>query len=350
MDAGTSPLDRREARSEVAREVVTAVFLTILTISFWLVDLIFPDITFQRLFYTFLAATAVYVLFAAIRAVATRQIREKSARYSFKKTLSILYIVVIAVIAVRIWIDTNYIFVAYGIVGAGIAVALQDLFKNFVGGILILGNGVYTVGDRIEVNEREGDVIDVGILNTTLFEIHAHRVRGEQPTGRIVTIPNGALLTTEVINFTKHHSFVWDEISIPITYDSDWERATETFLAIVDRETRTITDQAEDQIEELGDRYYLPRKVVEPSVYLTLTENWITCDIRYVTDARSVRLTRDDLTRQILRAIETTDYITIAAPFMVGVNTEASVAAEVEGQVSAGPGRTRVHPSVWRIR
>ncbi len=343
MEKEDSPPAIRERQDGVAREGVILILLILLTISFWMTDLIFPDISVRKLFQTFFAVTVIYALFALAHLIATRRIRESSTRYSLNRALSVLNVVVIAAVVIRIWIDTNYIFVAYGIIGAGIAVALQDLFRSFVGGILIVLYGIYAVGDRIEINEKEGDVIDIGIFTTTVFEIHAHQVMGEQPTGRIVTIPNGAVLTSEVINFTKDHDFIWDEISIPITYDSDWEGAIGTFLAIVDAETREITDRAEDEIEDLGDRYYLPRKVVEPSVYLTLTESWITFDIRYVTDARMVRLTRDDLTRKILRAIEQTDDITIAAPVSLGINTETSVGSEIKA-------RPRVHPSTWRIR
>ncbi|MDN7025729.1 mechanosensitive ion channel [Methanoculleus sp. FWC-SCC1] len=343
MEKRESPPAIRERQNGIAREAVVLTLLVLLTASFWFADQIFPDISLQKLFQTFFAITVIYALFALAHFIATRRIRESSTRYSLNRALSVLNVVVIAAVVVRIWIDTNYIFVAYGIIGAGIAVALQDLFRSFVGGILIVLYGIYAVGDRIEINEREGDVIDIGIFTTTVFEIHAHQVMGEQPTGRIVTIPNGAVLTSEVTNFTKDHDFIWDEISIPITYDSDWESAIETLIAIVDAETREITDRAEDEIEELGDRYYLPRKVVEPSVYLTLTESWITFDIRYVTDARMVRLTRDDLTRKILRAIEQTDDITIAAPVSLGINTETTV----EGRAGAG---RRTHPSTWRIR
>jgi len=70
--------------------------------------------------------------------------------------------------------------------------------------------------------------------------------------------------------------------------------------------------QAEREIERIGERYYLPKRDVEPSVYLTLTDNWIAFDIRYVTDVRMKRATKDDLSRKLLDAIEATDGITIA--------------------------------------
>ncbi|RXE55956.1 mechanosensitive ion channel protein MscS [Methanoculleus taiwanensis] len=308
--------DARKQRNEFFRDTVRVLIslalLAGITVSFWLADQIFPDISLEKLYLTFLAVTIIYLIFTVIRWIALRQIREKKTRYSFKRTVSVLYYIIIIAVTVRIWIDTNYIFVAYGIIGAGIAIALQDLFKNFVGGILIFVSRIYTVGDRIELEETMGDVIDIGILNTTLLEIHERGVQGDQPTGRITTVPNGAILSSKSFNFTKDHSFIWDEISIPITYDTDWRRATELFLAIVTKETEEITLQAEREIARIGEKYYFPKKVVEPSIYLTLTDNWITFDIRYVTEVRTRRILKDELSRKLLEAVEESGYIAIA--------------------------------------
>ncbi len=309
---GEDQKQQNEGMRDTARVLVSFALLAGLTVSFWLADRIFPDISLEKLYLTFLAVTIIYLVFLVIRWIALRQIREPKTRYSFKRTFSVLYYIVIAVIAVRIWIDTNYIFVAYGIIGAGIAIALQDLFKNFVGGIQIFVSRIYTVGDRIELEETLGDVIDIGILNTTLLEIHERGVQGDQPTGRITTVPNGAILGSKTFNFTKDHSFIWDEISIPITYDSDWRRAAELFLEIVREETRELTDRAEYEIARIGEKYYFPKKVVEPSIYLTLTDNWITFDIRYVTEVRTRRILKDELSRRLLEAVEEAGSIAIA--------------------------------------
>ncbi|KUG19651.1 MAG: mechanosensitive ion channel family protein [Methanomicrobiaceae archaeon] len=295
------------------RSLLTLVLLAAVTASFWLADMVYPDIALQLFFVSFLAVTVVYALFFVIGGLALRRIAEERARYSFRRIVSILQAAVMAVILLRLWIETDVIFVAYGIIGAGIAIALQDLFKNFVGGILIIVTGAYRIGDRIEVDGTEGDVMDIGILNTTLLEIHAHGVKGDQPTGRITLVPNGSVISSHIYNFTKAHTFTWDEIHIPITYDSDWKKAITLFLEVAGRETAAITARSEHEIENLGERYYLPKKVVEPSIYLTITDNWISLDLRYVAEAKLRRVRRDELTRRLMEAIEQTDGITIAS-------------------------------------
>lgn len=88
-------------------------------------------------------------------------------------------------VVVRIWVEyTQTLLVSYGLIAAGITIALQDFFKNFVGGIMIFTTGTYRVGDRVEINSKFGDVIDIGIFYTTLLELKEW-VEAEQPTGRI---------------------------------------------------------------------------------------------------------------------------------------------------------------------
>ncbi|HPH34210.1 MAG TPA: mechanosensitive ion channel family protein, partial [Methanoregulaceae archaeon] len=173
-------------------------------------------------------------------------------------------------------------------------------------------SGYYRVGDRISIDEKFGDVMDIGILNTTMMEIRGW-VSGDQPSGRLVMVPNGLVMNHSFFNYTRDHSFVWDEIAIPLTYESDWRRAKEIVLSIIKKETDEMTEQAEVEIEKIGEKYYLPRKVVEPSVYITLTDNWITLDARYVADARNRRILRSRLNELILSAIEKEERITIAS-------------------------------------
>ena len=312
MQGDQQNLEKQEEKRATLRTVAVIVISGTATALFLVAALLYPDIFLERIFYTSLTISLVYFFFFVVESLTLRRIKDERERYSFRRTVSILKILVLGVILLRVWIDTNYILVAYGIIGAGVAVALQDLFKNFVGGILIIFSNPYRIGDRIEISETMGDVIDIGILTTRMLEIHARDVKGDQATGRIVIIPNGHVLSSRVFNYTVDLTFVWDEISVPITYGSDWRRAISLVLDIVREETAATAWRAEREIERVGKRYYLPKRDVEPSVYLTLTDDWITFDIRYVTDVRRKRVTKDDLSRKLLEAIEAADGIAIA--------------------------------------
>ncbi|MDO9549842.1 MAG: mechanosensitive ion channel [Methanoregula sp.] len=266
------------------------------------------------LFFTSLVLTVTYLLFPVITGIfLVRRISDLKTRYTAKKAISIVSVVFIIALCLRIWVtDTSALIVSYGIIGAAFAFALQDVFKNFVGGLLVIITSMYRIGDRISIDNNFGDVMDIGLMSTTLMEIRGW-VSGDQPSGRLLILPNGLVITHALYNYTRDHSFVWDEISIPLTYDSDWKLAKELVLGIVVKETALTTKQADEEIERIGEKYYLPKKVVEPSAYITLTDNWITLDVRYVTDARSRRTLRSRLNELVLTAIEKDDRITISS-------------------------------------
>lgn len=92
-----------------------------------------------------------------------------------------------------------------------------------------------------------------------------------------------------------------------------------------------MTKQAEEEIELTGEKFYLPKKVVDPSAYITLTDNWITLDVRYVAESRTRRILRSRLSEMILAAIEAEDRITISST-TVTVTTIDQTAASRKGQ------------------
>jgi len=299
------------------KKIGASIILVIFTVALWFTHYQYPTLySFYIIngFYTFLALTIAYIVFRVVfEEIVIKKMKQAKMRYSFKKTISILYILVFLFALVAIWIEqTETLLISYGLIGAGIAVSLQDVFKNFAGGITIFSTGLYRVGDRVEINGKIGDIIDIGVLYTTIMEI-GEWVDGNQATGRLTIIPNSNVLTNNVNNFTKDHNFIWDEISLPITYDSDWRKASDIILEIVNKQTENIATQADKEITKLGEKYYLPKKPVDPVIFLTLTDNWINLNIRYVTDTKERRIIRDKLSKLILSEIEKSKNIKIAS-------------------------------------
>jgi len=207
---------------------------------------------------------------------------------------------------------TQNITIAYGLIAAGTAIAIQDVLKNITGSIIIFTSKLYHVGDRIEINSKVGDVMDLGLFYTTLMEIREW-VNGDQATGRIISMPNSVVLNGNTMNYTKDHEFIWEELTIPITYDSNWKQAYDKILRIVRKETKEITPKAEKEISKLGEKYFMTSKSIEPAIYLTLTDNWITFNIRYPVLIRERRIIKDRISQKILKEIEKSKNINIAS-------------------------------------
>jgi len=266
-----------------------------------------------RIFSTFLVFLITYAVKYLLGRWVAGRVFNKKAQFSFRRIVNILYVIAILVALLIIWVqDVSILFVSTGIIGAGIAIALQDVFRNMAGGIIILINQNYKIGDRIEVDGKYGDVLDIGLFNTTLLEIKEW-IEGDQTTGRLTTVPNSFILSRIFDNYNREYSYIWDEISLPITYDSDWKEAYLKIMAIVDKETKTTVEQAEKALLELGKKYYIAKRRTQPAIYITLTDNWITFKIRYITEINIRRSVNSKLSQNILEEIQKSKNIHIAS-------------------------------------
>ncbi|MDH3944957.1 MAG: mechanosensitive ion channel family protein, partial [Anaerolineae bacterium] len=152
--------------------------------------------------------------------------RLQSMRVVVRNVLAVVSFVIIALI----WLPRgNNLLTALGILGAGLAIASQELIGSLAAGLNIWLGNIYRVGDRIRVGDVVGDVMDISLARTTVMEV-GEWVKADQYTGRIVTVANREVWTNPVYNFTQHWGYLWDEITLPITYESDWQRAAELML------------------------------------------------------------------------------------------------------------------------
>lgn len=258
--------------------------------------------------------TALYAFFELfVIGIGLKQIKDPKSAYRFRKTVGVIFYIILVLALFRIWIeDPQALLVSYGIVAAGAAIALQDLIKNLAGGIVIIANNLFRVGDRIQIEEASGDVIDIGLFNTTILEMQ-NWVEGDQPTGRIVSIPNGSFLSKRAINYTLDHEFIWDEITIPVTYQSDWKKASTLLKDIAKRRTGDYAKTADKQLKRLSRKFYIAERETKPQIFVNPTDNWIELRLRYITDARQRRLTRTLVATSILNTFNNHKDIVIAS-------------------------------------
>jgi len=298
----------------VYKEILTFLVFICISGALWVANHAYPHLYLQKLFLIAVFLSALYLVFQIVLIkIVTSRVSDQKTRYTLNKVFYILSLLIFIAGTITILVDDpTSLVVTYSIIGAGIAFALQDLFKNFVGSIIIITGSLYRIGDRIEIDGTVGDVMDVGIMNTTLMEIRGW-VEGDQVTGRLTLVPNGLVISHKVQNYTKDHSFIWDEIFVPITYDSDWRLAITLITGILQEETKTISDQAEKEMQQLGEKYYFARKVTAPAVYMNITDNWIALDARYVTDARNRRTIKNRISHRIMDAIESSGTISISS-------------------------------------
>jgi small-conductance mechanosensitive channel len=280
----------------------------------WIANYWYQNIHLARGIVTIIVLVIVYVFFKLVlEDKYINKILDPQRRYYVSKSSYFIYILVNIFAFWTIWLeDLQSLVLGFGLVAAAFTLTMQDVAKNFAGGLNILFNGIYRVGDRIEIGSKKGDVIDIDIFYTTIMEINEW-VSAEQPTGRLSIIPNSFVLSNTTNNYTKDFDFLWDEITFPITYSSDWKAARTLIIEAINQETRMVEDLAEKEISNMERKYFLSRGSMNAEVFVRLTDNWIELTGRYVTPVRQRRMIRNRISEKILEDIEISENIKIAS-------------------------------------
>lgn len=193
--------------------------------------------------------------------------------------------------------------VAFGVAGAGIAFALQEVIASIAGWVAVSLGNFYSVGDRVQLGGIVGDVIDVGVLRTTLMEI-GQWVKADLYNGRIVKVANSFVFKEPVFNYSGDFPFLWDEITVPVKYGSDYRLAREILQKIADDALGGLVPEAQKTWQGMVNKYRIEDARIEPMVTLIANDNWMEFTIRYVTDYKRRRSTKDILFTRILEEVD----------------------------------------------
>lgn len=247
---------------------------------------------------------AVLIGIRMLQTVVSRSVKETSARYRIRKFIGFLgYIVLILVLLSMFSERLGQLTVIFGVAGAGIAFALQEVIASVAGWIAISLGGFYRPGERVQVGGIKGDVIDIGVLRTTLMEI-GDWVGGDIYNGRIVRVANSFVFKEPVYNYSGEFPFLWDEIKVPVRSGSDWRLAQQVIETAVADNVAEYQDLATKQWDVLVRKYLIEEARVTPMVTLAVTDNWIEFTARYVVDYRRRRATKDAISRALLIGFE----------------------------------------------
>lgn len=305
----------------MTRKIIRSSLVSVIFIGFgslsYAVSIWLENWSSKELTTTFFILAATHFLFrVVIYYILVANLSSGKVRYTLSKVLTLTHLFVASLFIMRVWLpDSSALLAAYGFIAAAIAISIQGVFKNAIGGVLILIRSLYRVGDRVQLGKDYGDVLDVGILYTRILEIQ-NWVAGDQPTGRIVSVPNGIVISGSTHNYTADHTFIWDEIHVPITYQSDWQKAEAIMKEVVTEHTAEVSVQAREEIEHLKSKYFLTTGSIEPNVYIQTTDNWISLYLRYTVNSRERREVNSRIHRDILTRIQKEKKIEIASATM----------------------------------
>lgn len=216
----------------------------------------------------------------------------------------VTYVTWMAVVVVILAVfarDLSNVLVAGGLIGFGFTLVMQKPILSIAGWLWLTSRHLYRAGDRIEVGSVRGDVVDVDLLTTTLWEFGG-TTRTDQPSGRLITIPNSTILEQPVFNYSKDLPFVWDEVTVPVAYEADWRFGREILLEAADEVVgneamRSVVAQFREVLRDTPLRYDLDEV---PTVHMDPRESWIDLSVRYAVHSQKRESTRSRILERIL--------------------------------------------------
>ena len=270
-----------------------------------------------------------------------RTVEDPDVWFRAKRIATYTATFIAAITLAWIWFDAFDSLPTYlALVSAGIAIALADLIKNMAGWLYILARRPLRIGDRIEVAGTAGDVIDIRLFRFSLMEI-GNWVHADQSTGRLMHVPNGIVFTNPVANYTEGFEHVWHEISVLITFESDWEKAR----SIIRHEIESVAisdEQVLRRLRKTAGEYQIKIGTLSPIVYLNVEDSGVLLTGRLLIPARERRLVDDQVWSALLTRFADEDDIDLAyntvRTFFAGPVSISHTDDETEAPPDSEPG------------
>ena len=229
-----------------------------------------------------------------------KNVKDPKTVYHSKRIIGYGHAFLLLILLGSVWIKGFGSIGTYlGIASAGIAIALHETIANIAGWFFILWRKPFVIGDRIQIGEAKGDVIDLRLFQFSIVEI-GNWVEAEQSTGRIIHIPNSQVMKERTANYHGGFNYIWNEIQILVTFESNWRKTREILEKIAKEKIESSARQAEAQLRQAAERYMIHFSKLTPAVYMSARDSGVLFSIRYMINPRQKRGSEQSLWEVIL--------------------------------------------------
>ncbi len=243
-----------------------------------------------------------------------KNVKDPKTVYHSKRIIGYGHAFLLVILLGSVWIKGFGSIGTYlGIASAGIAIALHETIANIAGWFFILWRKPFVIGDRIQIGEDKGDVIDLRLFQFSMVEI-GNWVEAEQSTGRIIHIPNSQVMKERTANYHGGFNYIWNEIQILVTFESNWRKTREILEKIAKEKIESSARQAEAQLRQAAERYMIHFSKLTPAVYMSARDSGVLFSIRYMINPRQKRGSEQGLWEVILDEFEKHPDIELAYP------------------------------------
>ena len=264
------------------------------------------------------------------RQILSRTVENRVVQYRWGKTIAYVTTGLATIFAIAIWVDgLSQVGTFLGLVSAGVAIALKDVLVNVAGWLILITKPPFELGDRIQIGSPSGDVVDISVLNFHMLEI-GNWVDSDQSTGRLIRIPNANILTDPIANYTSEFPFLWHEVPVVITFESDWRRAKALLLEMVSDASLEASHRAAEFLRKRPSRMLISYATVTSTVYTSVLDHGICLSMRFLTDPRRRRAFHETLWEGVLDIVSNEPDIELAYPTqrIVGVGRDQGSAGD----------------------
>src|SRR3984957_9505350 len=245
----------------------------------------------------------IHAVFRVLEQTLPRRFGRADARYKVRKFVVFSgYLSILLFLAILFEDRLGRLSFAFGVAGAGVAVALQDVLASIAGAFSIGFSKLYALGDRVQIGDTRGDVIDIGLLRTTLLET-GNWVSRDLYNGRIVRIPNSTVLKGSVFNYSQGFQFIWDEIKVLFTTTSDCQFAREMLLRVANEAIGEYLVEAQTSWKTMSDNYRSANPSLDPTVALIVNAGSLEFTVSYVVDYTKRTTMKDQLFTKIVEEV-----------------------------------------------
>jgi small-conductance mechanosensitive channel len=245
----------------------------------------------------------IHATFRVLEQTLPRRFGRADARYKVRKFVVFCgYVAILLFLAILFEDRLGRLSFALGVAGAGVAVALQDVLASIAGAFSIGFSKLYTVGDRVQIGDIRGDVIDIGLLRTTLMET-GNWVSKDLYNGRIARIPNSTILKVSVFNHSQGFRFIWDEIKVVLTGTSNPQLARAMLLSVVKEAIGEYLLEAQSSWQAMSENYQSVNPPLEPTVALVVNSGSLEFTVSYIVDYTKRIAKQDQLFTKIAQEV-----------------------------------------------
>ena len=234
-------------------------------ITYWLEGVTGASAEFyEHLLLTLAVVLGLWLLSTLILQLVLKREKDLRKRYKWRKFTNYIFTGIGFILLVNVWFGgLRSIATFLGLFSAGLVLALREPVLNMAGWVLIIWKRPFRIGDRIQIGDFYGDVIDLRLFQFSINEIRGW-VDADQATGRVVNIPNGRLFTEPQANYNYGFPFIWNEVTVVITFESNWHRAKAILSEIADRHSEKLTEQALQQIKRQSQQHLIFMRISAP--------------------------------------------------------------------------------------